>query len=89
MGDTEVWEACDDSWKSGIEAIHTQLVSIMKSYDVEKFGAPGDNFDPNIHEAVSVDEVTKAEPDKVISVLQAGYIKNGELLRPAKVILSK
>jgi len=36
MSDEESWNASNENWQSGIEAIHNQLNSILKSYDVEK-----------------------------------------------------
>jgi len=56
---------------------------------LKKVGEEGEKFDPNIHEALSVDEKSDADTDIVTKVLQSGYKRNKELIRPAKVILSK
>ena len=89
MLDKESWDSADEKWKTGIEAIHTQLLSILTSYNIEKVGEAGQAFDPNIHEAISVDEESDADTDTVTAVLQSGYKREEELIRPAKVILSK
>jgi len=88
MSDTKSWKKCDESWRSGIEAIYTQLDSILRSYDVEKIGEKGEMFDPNKHEAVSTAESDETQ-EIIIEVLQSGYKRGEHLIRPAKVILSK
>jgi molecular chaperone GrpE len=92
MQDEEVWNKADEAWRKGIEGIHTQLKGILHSYNVEEVDPTGDNFDPHLHEAVSTEEtVDKSKQDKVISVLQKGYLiktPNGsETIRPARVTI--
>lgn len=88
MADKEAWERGDASWRNGIEAILAQLNTILKSYNVERVGEPGEAFDPNKHEAVSSQESSEHDPDTILKVMQSGYIRNNELIRPAKVIIS-
>ena len=86
---TDTWEGSDAGWRKGVEAIHTQLQSIFKSYDVTTIDAVGDVFDPNTHEAVSTQVGGGgAASDTVVAVLQKGYRMNDRLIRPAKVIIS-
>jgi molecular chaperone GrpE len=86
----EAWEKADESWRKGIEGIHTQLQQLLESYGVTEIEANGDDFDPYKHEAIGMVPVTDKELDhKVINVLQRGYeIKVGatmEVIRPARV----
>ena len=48
----------------------------------------GMKFDPELHEAVSVQPVAGVNKDQIVTVVQKGYVLNGRLLRPAKVIVS-
>ena len=90
MSDKKAWKNIDAMWRKGIESIHTQLESILTSYGVESINPQGELFNPELHEAVSTDEgKPDIEPETVIKVLQLGYTRNNELIRPAKVILSK
>ncbi len=49
----------------------------------------GDKFNPDLHEAVTMQEVDDAESGTVVVTLQKGYELNGRLIRPAKVIVAK
>lgn len=90
MADTEAWEKADESWRKGIEGIHTQLMKILESYNVTAVEPTGQKFNPHQHEAIGT-EVTEDETkvDTVISVVQRGYVmKDGhteETIRPARV----
>jgi len=91
MGNTEIWEKADESWRKGVEGIHKQLMKLLQSYNVEKIDALGEAFDPNRFEALDTEIVTdKKEVDTVKKVLQEGYeMKNGditEVIRPARVV---
>ncbi len=87
MQNTEAWEAIDANWRSGIEGIYTQLISILDSYGVTKHSEINEAFDPEKHEAVGTKD-SDQETDTVTEVLQAGYSRNGNNIRVAKVILS-
>lgn len=88
MGNAEAWDGADEAWKTGIKAIRAQLDSILVSYGVERIGERGEHFDPSRHEALQMKEGTGEPPDTVHEVLQPGYMRGTELLRPAKVILN-
>ena len=49
----------------------------------------GQRFDPEWHEAMTVQESQEHPANTVLSVIQKGYSLNGRLLRPARVIVSK
>lgn len=82
--------------KSGdIEAIHTGVELTLKLLQgvMEKFGIKvvnplGEMFDPNLHEAMSMQQSDKA-PGTVLAVLQKGYLLHDRLLRPAMVMVAK
>jgi molecular chaperone GrpE len=89
MHDKEAWGAIDEVWRKGIESIHNQLQSILTGYDVTIINPMGTPFDPSMHEAMTtIDTDDHMKPETVVEVLQYGYKRNNELIRPAKVILS-
>ena len=50
---------------------------------------PGEPFDPELHEAMTMQPSADVEPDSVLTVIQKGYTLNGRLLRPARVIVAQ
>ena len=88
MLDRELWEKMDARLKTGIEAIQAKLSSILKGNNITTISPLGEMFDPNEHEAVSNSQVTdEAEVDKIIAVLQRGYKRNDDVIRPARVVV--
>lgn len=78
--------ACKDV-VMGVEMTRKVFADILSRHGVEEFGAPGEAFNPEHHEAVGVEEVPDIGPDHVTRVLQKGYRLRGRLLRPAKVMV--
>ncbi|MCR3756359.1 MAG: nucleotide exchange factor GrpE [Candidatus Westeberhardia cardiocondylae] len=73
----------------GIKLTLKSLLDVVKRFgleSVEKINIP---FDPDIHQAMTMIESEKHEPNKVIMMIQKGYILNGRLIRPAMVAVSK
>lgn len=88
MADKERWEAVDEKWRMGIEGIYSKLKALMSQYGIFEIDPLGELFDPEQHEAISNAHVEKeGETDRVMSVVQKGYKRDGEILRPAKVIV--
>lgn len=92
MGNTEVWQQVDEKWRKGIEGIRMQLDAVLKQYNVETQEPLGEEFDPKKHEALSEQEVDKAEDHgKILQLVQVGYLmRMGDketLVRPARVIV--
>lgn len=82
----------DESKKGVIEGIELTLQGLIAS--LEKFGVkavdPQDQpFNPELHQAMSMQEVPDVAPNTVIAVMQKGYELNGRLVRPAMVMVSK
>jgi len=84
------WNDVEKSWKEGIERIANQFHKALELEGLESFGKEGDEFNPEIHECMSVAETNKKKDDhKIIQVLQRGYKIDTELVRPAKVVVSQ
>jgi molecular chaperone GrpE len=82
-------EAPAESLLEGGRATLKQLQTAMEKYGVTVISPEGEPFDPELHEALTVQESDTAEPDTVLTVVQRGYQLNGRLLRPARVIVAK
>lgn len=79
-------ELNNNNWVQGIIFIHKQLQDILIAEGVEIINPMGDNFDPNIHEAVdSIKTDDSKLVNTIIEVLQVGYKLNGSLIRSARV----
>ena len=78
----------ENNWASGIKQVERQLESILQNEGLERIKTVDEQFDPNLHEALEHIESDKLENEIVEEVLP-GYILNGEVIRPAKVKVSK
>jgi len=82
----EVWEKVDETWRTGIEYIHTHLLSVLSQNGFTIFNPEGEQFDPNSHESLeTVSTTNKKDDGKIIDVLQKGYRRDDVIVRPAKV----
>jgi molecular chaperone GrpE len=82
----------DENNKSIIEGVELTLQGLITS--LEKFGVKAVDpqnqpFNPELHQAMSMQEVPDVAPNTVIAVMQKGYELNGRLIRPAMVMVSK
>ncbi|MEJ2514465.1 MAG: nucleotide exchange factor GrpE [Gammaproteobacteria bacterium] len=73
----------------GFEATQRLLQSVFEKFGITRMEAAGKRFDPEWHEAISVQPSPDAEPDTVLAVVQTGYRIHDRPLRPARVIVAK
>jgi molecular chaperone GrpE len=79
-----------DALLDGVLIIKKQFRSLLeKKYGVKNIEAVGKEFDPNLHDAVMVEETGKYEKDTVIEDLQKGYVMHDRIIRPSKVKVAK
>ncbi|MDC0178319.1 nucleotide exchange factor GrpE [Woeseiaceae bacterium] len=64
------------------------LTTIMERFGVAELNPEGEPFDPQEHEAMSMQPSSDVEPGSVLTVLQKGYALNDRLLRPARVLVA-
>jgi molecular chaperone GrpE len=69
----------------GFDAISRQLQNILKSEGVTPMETLGQNFDPELHEAIATVGDEGQTSGTIVAELSRGYLLDGELLRPAKV----
>jgi molecular chaperone GrpE len=65
------------------------LLSALEKHGVNVVSPEGEPFNPEFHEAISMQESATAEPNSVLIVAQRGYQLNGRLLRPARVVVAR
>ena len=81
-------EALDGIVK-GVTLVFDHMVDGLKAHGVERIVAEGQQFDPSKHEAMQM-QAREDKPDNtVLEVFQDGYMINGQVLRPSKVIVNK
>ncbi|MBT3531380.1 MAG: nucleotide exchange factor GrpE [Gammaproteobacteria bacterium] len=88
--------AAADSEDEVVKAIHEGVDLTLKSFadcfakfNIEAVDPLGEPFDPQLHQAMSIQESPEAEPNTVIAVMQKGYTLHGRVIRPAMVMVSK
>jgi len=74
----------DGAFKSVAETLEATVTRL----GVERFGTPGDEFDPTIHEAISHQHSADVTGPTCVSVFQQGYRFKGRVLRPAIVAVA-
>lgn len=72
------------TWLDGVRLIHRKFQALLEMNGVTEIAADGEDFDPNVHEAVMYAE---GEAGKVLNVAQKGYMLGGRVLRPAMVVV--
>ena len=75
----------DEAYKKGVEMTMTQLVGILTGLGVEIFGNVGDEFDPNLHNAVMHNEDESLGENTISQVFQKGFKLGDKIVRFAMV----
>ncbi len=88
MGLAAVDSANVESLLEGSAATLKILGTTMQQFGIEEVDPAGEPFDPEFHEAISMQPSDDVEPGSVVTVVQKGYSLNGRLLRPAMVIVA-
>jgi len=73
----------------GVALVHEELRARLQSAGVEAFDPTGQPFDPQLHEALSTQTAEGTDPGVVLETVEKGYRLNGQVLRPARVVVSK
>lgn len=75
----------DAAYKKGVEMTMSQMVRILGTMGVEIYGAPGEAFDPNLHNAVMYTEHREMGEKTIYEVFQKGFRVDGKIIRYAAV----
>ena len=73
----------------GSELTLKMLSQAFEKYNIEEVNPVDQKFNPEFHQAMSMQEIEGRESNTVVNVLQKGYTLNERLLRPALVIVAK
>ena len=73
----------------GVKLVLEELQAKLAGAGVEAFDPTGERFDPQLHEALSTQPAEGTEAGVVLETLEKGYRQNGQVLRPARVVVSK
>jgi molecular chaperone GrpE len=68
----------------GVKLVYEELAGVLRGAGVESYSPEGEAFDPDWHEAMMT---RPGEAGKVLEVLEKGYRLNGQVLRPARVVV--
>lgn len=81
----------DESIKAlfdGVELTLKELISTVGRFGVEAVGVVGETFNPDLHQAISMQPAEGFESNQITAVLQKGYTLNGRVIRPAMVMVA-
>lgn len=76
-----------DSVREGMRMVQGMLEGVLQRHGVTEIPAEGQDFDPNVHEAVGIDPNPDAEPNKVSQIMLKGYSIEGKVIRPTRVMV--
>lgn len=83
-------DIADHAWVKGIAGIEKNLTSSLASLNLKKIDAtPGTPFDPELHDAIQMDEDAEGEQEVIAEQLQAGYALSGTPIRHAMVKVTR
>lgn len=81
-------ELDENDWVKGLIHIKSQMENILKEEGLEIIETKGRDFDHNLHEAISFAS-GEGKDGEVIEEYEKGYMLNGQVIRPAKVVVGK
>ncbi|MBC3767198.1 nucleotide exchange factor GrpE [Neptunicella marina] len=73
----------------GVELTFKSFISTIEKFGVKLIDPTGESFNPELHQAMSMQESAEHPANTVLAVMQKGYELNGRLLRPAMVVVSR
>ncbi|MDH4008387.1 MAG: nucleotide exchange factor GrpE [Desulfuromonadales bacterium] len=73
----------------GVNMTINQFRKVLEDFGVKPINALGEDFDPNLHQAMGHVETTDQAPNTITSEFQKGYLLNDRLLRPSLVMVAR
>ncbi|HLU48794.1 MAG TPA: nucleotide exchange factor GrpE, partial [Planctomycetota bacterium] len=70
-----------DAFAEGVRLIHQMLLKALSDHGVEEIPALGESFDPELHEAVAVEETQEGRDHQIVDVQLKGYVHKGVVVR--------
>jgi molecular chaperone GrpE len=75
--------------REGMELTLKLLSDVMEKFDVKEINPEGEAFNPELHQAMSIQPRDDVPPNTVVNVVQKGYTLNDRVVRPAMVMVSQ
>jgi len=82
-------DASAESLREGMELTMNMMAKMLEKLGIEEVDPLNEKFDPEKHQAMTMQPNADVEPNTVIAVMQKGYVLNDRLIRPAMVMVSK
>jgi molecular chaperone GrpE len=73
----------------GVHLVREELVGVLRRSGVESYEPTGERFDPHLHEAMMTRPTAEGDAGKVLEVIEKGYRLDGQVLRPARVVVGE
>ncbi|SJN59718.1 heat shock protein GrpE [Vibrio ruber DSM 16370] len=73
----------------GVELTHKTFIGTIEKFGLKEINPEGEAFNPELHQAMSIQESPDHESNTVMFVMQKGYELNGRVVRPAMVMVAK
>ena len=87
--DAAAHESSVEKLQEGTEMTLNMLKQVFEKFSVIELHPQDEKFNPDHHQAMSMQESADHEPNTVMTVMQKGYLLNDRLVRPAMVMVSK
>ena len=65
------------------------MITILENFNVKPIEAVGEPFDPNMHEAITMEPSDEYDSEVVIREMQKGYMIGDQVIRPSLVVISQ
>jgi len=88
LATSAVGQVDPDRLQEGVELTLQMLTTALGKFGITEINPQLERFNPDFHQAMSMQERADVEPNTVVTVVQKGYLLNDRLLRPAMVIVS-
>lgn len=85
----ESWNTVDSNWRAGMEMVHNQLLAVLESNGIARYGSVGETFDHNLHEALQETAEGDQPSHTIVRIVRAGYRNGDRVIRPAQVIVKQ
>lgn len=79
----------DTAMHQGLELTMKLFIDVLQKFDVTQLDPMGEVFDPQQHEAMTMQPAPDVAPNTIIAVFQKGYKLNDRVIRPARVVVAK
>lgn len=83
-------ELKENAWANGVAGLEKKLQKTLGDFGVTKIDASaGVHFNPDVHEAIQLDEDADGEHEVISEEMRAGYLLDGQVVRPSMVKVTK